>query len=626
MGISLNYSNALIREKELEEIKGLTELAHQVLLTKSGAGSDFLGWADLPTNYNKEEFSRILKASKKIKDTSEALLVIGIGGSYLGAKSAISALTNNFHNEVCKEDGLKIYFAGQNMSESYLIDLYNLLKDKDFSINVISKSGTTTEPAIAFRIFKELLEEKYKDKAKEKIFVTTDAKKGALKELSNKEGYETFVVPDDVGGRFSVLTAVGLLPIACAGIDIEELMAGARVAEEKYSNKVFEENDALIYAALRNILYNKGKTVEIMANYTPELVYISEWWKQLYGESEGKDQKGILPASVTFTTDLHSMGQMIQDGRRNIFETVLLVNKVKEDIFIKEDVENLDGLNYLVGKGLSEVNRKAFEGTMAAHVEGGVPNIIVEIEKLDAFNIGSLFYFFEKACAVSGYLLGVNPFNQPGVEKYKTNMFKLLGKPGYWFFTLMKLLQKLSKLLSQKRGEKMFEKGEIVFYKNIGVCKVDGITKLDFALDPKQKYYVMKSIYKNGINYVPIDGVADNIRNIISKEEAEELIDKIKDIDIEVKAIIDMPIKEMTELYEEKINSGNPEDILKLVLSIDKKKGILLEEKKKFGAIDDSFLKKGTDMFCEEVAAALGIKKESMPKYIKDRTGFSFSI
>lgn len=434
MSIKFDYSNALLRDEELMEIEHLVQAAHKVTHDKSGAGSDFLGWVDLPTNHDKEEFDRILKAAEKIKSDSEALIVIGIGGSYLGAKAAISALTHNFYNELSKEDRKtpKIYFVGNNISESYVLDLYNLVKDMDLSVNVISKSGTTTEPAIAFRMFKELLEEKYGvEEARKRIYATTDAKKGALRELSNIEGYETFVITDDVGGRFSVLSAVGLLPIAVAGIDIEELMKGAQAAEVKYANADIEANDCYKYAAIRNILYNKGKEIEIMANYTPELTYISEWWKQLYGESEGKDGKGIYPASVTFTTDLHSMGQMIQDGKRNIFETVLLVENADKDIVLKEAEADLDGLNYLAGKKLSEVNRKAFEGTMAAHVEGGVPNLIIEMRKLDAYNLGELFYFFEKGCAISGYMLGVNPFNQPGVEKYKSNMFKLLGKPGF---------------------------------------------------------------------------------------------------------------------------------------------------------------------------------------------------
>ncbi len=433
MALVFDYKNALLRDGEIEELEKLVQIAHEETEEKSGPGSEFLGWTTLPTDYDKEEFDRIKAASEKIRSNSESLIVIGIGGSYLGSKAVISALTNNFHNEINDKtkDNPKIYFAGNNISESYIVDLYNLVKDQDFSINVISKSGTTTEPAIAFRIFKELCEEKYGENAKDRIFVTTDAKKGALKELSDEMGYETFVVPDDIGGRFSVLTAVGLLPIAVAGIDIEQLMTGAKDAQENYSNPNLAENDALKYAAIRNILYNKGKNIEIMANYTPELAFVSEWWKQLYGESEGKDQKGIFPASVSFTTDLHSMGQMIQDGRRNMFETVLIVREPNKDIVLKEASSDLDGLNYLAGKTLSEVNSKAFEGTMAAHVEGGVPNLVLEIEKLDAYNMGQLIYFFEKACSISGYLLGVNPFNQPGVEKYKSNMFHLLGKPGY---------------------------------------------------------------------------------------------------------------------------------------------------------------------------------------------------
>lgn len=431
MTITLDYSKALIKDQDFEEIKHLALASKDLVENKSGAGAEFLGWTDLPESYDQDEFSRIKEAAKKIKDQSKALLVIGIGGSYLGAKAAISALTDNFHNENCGDDQVKIYFAGQNLSESYLIDLYNLLKDQDFSINVISKSGTTTEPALAFRIFKDLLEEKYGDSARERIYVTTDKDKGALRDLALKEGYETFVVPDDIGGRYSVLSAVGLLPMACAGIDIDQMMAGANEARLKYKNPVFEENDALIYGALRNILYKKGKDIELMVSYTPELAYLSQWWIQLFGESEGKNGQGIFPACGNFTTDLHSMGQLIQDGRRNLFETVVLVNKSDQDLTIKEDPDNLDGLNYLAGMSLSEINRRAFEGTIDAHVEGGVPNIVVEIERLDAYNLGELFYFFQKACGFSAYILGVNPFNQPGVEKYKSNMFKLLGKPGY---------------------------------------------------------------------------------------------------------------------------------------------------------------------------------------------------
>ena len=433
MGLVLNYENALIRREELEEIKNLTEVSHLQALEKSGAGNDYLGWVDLPDNIDEKEYEEVKKAAEKIKSDSDVLIVIGIGGSYLGAKAAISALTHNFYNELDSEfrKTPKIYFLGHNMSPSYIVDLINVIKDKEISVNVISKSGTTTEPAIAFRIIKELMEEKYKDEAKDRIYVTTDKEKGALKELSNDEGYKTFVVPDDIGGRYSVLTSVGLLPIAVAGVDTDKLIEGAKDAKDKYSNKNFWENDACIYAALRNILYNKGKDIEIMANYTPELTYISEWWKQLFGESEGKDGKGIFPASVSFTTDLHSMGQLIQDGKRNIFETVLTFREPDKDIVLKGQDQDLDGLNYLSGKTISEINRKAFEGTMSAHVEGNVPNIHIELDKLDPYNIGGLFYFFEMSCAISGYLLGVNPFNQPGVEKYKENMFKLLGKPGY---------------------------------------------------------------------------------------------------------------------------------------------------------------------------------------------------
>ncbi|BDU51484.1 glucose-6-phosphate isomerase [Haliovirga abyssi] len=433
--ISLDYSNALefVRENEIEFMGSQVNAAEELLNSKKGPGSDFLGWVDLPKTYNKEEFDRIKKAAEKIKSNSDVLLVIGIGGSYLGARAAIEALTDSFYNNMKKEDRKtpEIYFVGNNISSTYIKHLYNLIKNKDFAINIISKSGTTTEPAIAFRIFKELLEEKYgKENAKDRIFATTDAKKGALKELATAEGYETFVVPDDVGGRFSVLTAVGLLPIAAAGIDIEQLMAGAADAMEDYKAP-FKENDCYKYAALRNILHRKGKLIEIMVDYEPSLHYIAEWWKQLNGESEGKDGKGIFPAAVDFTTDLHSMGQYIQDGNRILFETVLNIGKPVEELTIKETKDNLDGLNYLAGKSIDYVNKKAFQGTMLAHVDGGVPNLVINIPEINEYNLGYLFYFFEKACAISGYLLGVNPFDQPGVEAYKKNMFALLGKPGY---------------------------------------------------------------------------------------------------------------------------------------------------------------------------------------------------
>ncbi|MFA1756026.1 glucose-6-phosphate isomerase [Fusobacterium animalis] len=432
--IGLDYSKVFnfISNDELNQMKILVDEAAHKLHNKSGAGNDFLGWLDLPINYNKEEFSRIKKASDKIKSDSEVLVVIGIGGSYLGARAVIECLSHSFFNSLNKEkrNAPEIYFAGQNLSGRYLKDLIEIIGDRDFSVNVISKSGTTTEPAIAFRVFKELLENKYGEKAKDRIYVTTDKSKGALKKLADEKSYEEFVIPDDVGGRFSVLTAVGLLPIAVAGINIDDLMNGAKTAREDYS-KDFSDNDCYKYAAIRNILYKKNYNIEILTNYEPRFHYISEWWKQLYGESEGKDKKGIFPASVDLTTDLHSMGQYIQDGRRNLFETILNVENSDKDIVIKKETEDLDGLNYLEGKGLSFVNNKAFEGTLLAHIDGGVPNLVINIPEVTAFNIGYLIYFFEKACAISGYLLEVNPFNQPGVESYKKNMFALLGKKGY---------------------------------------------------------------------------------------------------------------------------------------------------------------------------------------------------
>ncbi len=432
--LNFNYQFAknFFNENELKQIKPYVELANEVLASKTGAGNDFLGWVDLPENYDKDEFDRIKKAAEKIKNDSEVLIVIGIGGSYLGAKAAIEFLSHSFYNNLPKDKRKtpEIYFAGTNMSGVYLQHLIEVVGDRDFSVNVISKSGTTTEPAIAFRVFKELLENKYGEKAKDRIYVTTDKSKGALKKLADEKGYEEFIIPDDVGGRFSVLTAVGLLPIAVAGINIDDLMNGAKTAREDYS-KDFSDNDCYKYAAIRNILYKKNYNIEILTNYEPRFHYISEWWKQLYGESEGKDKKGIFPASVDLTTDLHSMGQYIQDGRRNLFETILNVENSDKDIVIKKETEDLDGLNYLEGKGLSFVNNKAFEGTLLAHIDGGVPNLVINIPEVTAFNIGYLIYFFEKACAISGYLLEVNPFNQPGVESYKKNMFALLGKKGY---------------------------------------------------------------------------------------------------------------------------------------------------------------------------------------------------
>ena len=436
MKITLDYSKTqgVVREHELENMKLLAEGAKKQLVEKTGAGSDFLGWVDLPENYDKEEFARIKKAAQKITSDSEVLLVIGIGGSYLGARAAIECLRHNFYNSVDKSvrKTPEIYFVGNNISSTYLSDLIEVVGDRDFSVNVISKSGTTTEPAIAFRIFKKLLEDRYgKVEAAKRIYATTDKQKGALKTLADAEGYETFVVPDDVGGRFSVLTAVGLLPIAVSGADIDKLIQGAQEGRKHALEEPFEKNCAMQYAAIRNILLRKGKNVEILANYEPNLHYVSEWWKQLYGESEGKDQRGIFPASVDLTADLHSMGQFIQDGARIMFETVLHVEKARKTIVIEDDEQNLDGLNYLAGKEMDFVNQSAMQGTILAHTDGNVPNLVINIPALDEFNLGQLFYFFEFACGVSGYILGVNPFDQPGVESYKRNMFALLGKPGY---------------------------------------------------------------------------------------------------------------------------------------------------------------------------------------------------
>ena len=429
--ISFDISKAMgfFNNEELESIEAQVKTAHKMLHEKSGKGNDFLGWIDLPLNYDKEEFARIKKAAQKIRNDSDVLIVIGIGGSYLGAKAAVDFLCGPFYNSMEKP---QIIFAGNSISPNYLNDLLKTIEGKDISVNVISKSGTTTEPAIAFRIFKNYLEEKYgKEEASKRIYATTDKEKGALKNLADAQGYETFVVPDDVGGRFSVLTAVGLLPIAVCGADIDALMNGALYAREIYKNENLFENECYLYAAVRNILYRKGKTIEILVNYEPALIYFTEWWKQLYGESEGKDQKGIFPAGVSFSTDLHSMGQYIQDGRRDIFETVLYIENPNSDIIIKEDKENIDGLNFLAGKTMDFVNKKAFEGTLLAHTDGSVPNLIVKLKDMKENTLGQLIYFFEKACGISGYLLGVNPFNQPGVESYKKNMFALLGKPGY---------------------------------------------------------------------------------------------------------------------------------------------------------------------------------------------------
>ncbi len=434
--VTFDYSKAdpFIREHELTSMQKIAEQAKDELLGREGAGNDFLGWLDLPVDYDKEEFDRILKAAEKIKSDSEVLVVIGIGGSYLGARAAIEFLRHNFYNMAPKEvrKTPEIYFAGNSISSTYLSQLMDVIGYRDFSVNVISKSGTTTEPAIAFRVFKEKLEQKYgKEEAAKRIYATTDKEKGALKGLADAEGYEEFVVPDDIGGRFSVLTAVGLLPIAVSGADITQLMAGAADGREKAMNAPFEENDALQYAAIRNILQRKGKSVEILENYEPSLHYVSEWWKQLFGESEGKDQKGIFPAAVDLTTDLHSMGQFIQDGSRIMFETVMNVEEPTKELVISEEPEDLDGLNYLAGKTMDFVNKNAMNGTILAHTDGNVPDLMVNIPKQDEYSLGQLFYFFEFACGVSGYILGVNPFNQPGVESYKKNMFALLGKPGY---------------------------------------------------------------------------------------------------------------------------------------------------------------------------------------------------
>ena len=434
--VTFDYSKAggFISAEEIGNMKAAVMGAKEVLVSKSGAGNDFLGWIDLPVDYDKEEFARIKKAASKIQSDSDVLLVIGIGGSYLGARAAIEFLTHSFYNVLNKEDrkAPEIYFVGNSISSKYIKDLQDVLKGKDFSINIISKSGTTTEPAIAFRVFKEMLEKKYgKAEAAKRIYATTDKARGSLKKLATEEGYETFVVPDDVGGRFSVLTAVGLLPIAVSGADIDKLMEGAQAGRKQAIEADFAENDALKYAALRNILLRKGKAVEILANYEPCVHFVSEWWKQLYGESEGKDKKGILPASVDLTTDLHSMGQFIQDGARIIFETVINIETSREEILIGEEPVDLDGLNYLAGKSVDFVNKSAMNGTILAHTDGQVPNLVVNVPEVNEYYLGQLFYFFEFACGVSGYLLGVNPFNQPGVESYKKNMFALLGKPGY---------------------------------------------------------------------------------------------------------------------------------------------------------------------------------------------------
>ena len=429
--IKVNLENTSLSMDEILSYKEEVAEINKILRKDPNNENNFLGWIELPTNYDRVEFKRIKQAAKKIKENSEVFVCIGIGGSYLGARAVIEALTNSFYN-YAKRETPQILYAGNNISPNYISDMIELIGDRDFSINVISKSGTTTEPAIAFRIFREILENKYGiEEARKRIYVTTDKAKGALKELSDEEGYETFIVPDNIGGRYSVLTAVGLLPIAVAGIDIDKLMQGAKEAQDKYTDSNLKYNECYQYAVARNLLYRTDKNIEILVNYEPKMHYFTEWWKQLFGESEGKNGKGIFPAGVDFTTDLHSMGQYIQDGRRNLFETVINIEKTSADFTIKEEADNLDGLNYLAGKTMDFVNKKAMEGTMKAHVDGRVPNILINVENLSEETMGHLIYFFELACAMSGNILGVNPFNQPGVEEYKKNMFKLLGKPGY---------------------------------------------------------------------------------------------------------------------------------------------------------------------------------------------------
>ena len=431
MSIKLNtkYLKSFVGENEIQGMAAQVSAAHNLIETRSGLGNDFLGWVNLPTDYDKEEFERIKAAAKRIQKKCDVFIAIGIGGSYLGARAAIELLKSPFYNNL-KKDTPDIYFVGNNISPTYLSEVLSICEGKDICVNVISKSGTTTEPALAFRIFKELLEKKYgKEEARTRIFATTDKARGTLKELSDTEGYETFTIADDVGGRYSVLTAVGLLPIAVAGCDIDKIMEGAKKAQEVYSKD--DGNDCYTYAALRNIMFRKGKAVEMLVSYDPSFTMMAEWFKQLFGESEGKDGKGLFPSACTFSTDLHSLGQFIQDGSHIIFETVVDIKNPKQDIFLENDKENLDGLNFLTNQNMSVVNRKAFEGTVLAHTEGGVPNVVIEVDRLDEENFGEIVYFFEKACAISGYLLGVNPFDQPGVESYKKNMFALLGKPGY---------------------------------------------------------------------------------------------------------------------------------------------------------------------------------------------------
>ena len=431
MSIQFNGSYASVSEQELQSIQAEVTAAHEKLVTRSGAGSDYLGWLDLPVNYDRVEFEAIKSAAKQIQQSSQALVVIGIGGSYLGARAAIEFCKSSNYNLLCS-DTPQIFFAGNTISSTALAELVSLVENKDFSVNVISKSGTTTEPAVAFRVFKELLEKKYgKAEAAKRIFVTTDKARGTLKALADQNGYQTFVVPDDVGGRYSVLTAVGLLPIAVAGIDIDRLMQGAAAAREKYNDPSLDANDCYRYAAIRNLLYRSGKKVEMFIAYEPSFALMCEWLKQLFGESEGKDGKGLYPSSAIYSTDLHSLGQYVQQGERIMFETVVYAEQPQQDVAIDATADNADGLNFLAGKTVSFVNRKAFEGTLLAHTDGQVPNVVLQIPTMNESVLGELIYFFEKACAVSGYLLGVNPFDQPGVESYKKNMFALLGKPGY---------------------------------------------------------------------------------------------------------------------------------------------------------------------------------------------------
>ena len=433
MSVKFNHAFAkqFIAENELKGLETQVAAAHKTVNEKSGLGNDFLGWVTLPIDYDKEEFARIKAAADKIRKDTDILIVIGIGGSYLGARAAIEFLKGPYYNQL-RGDAPEIYFAGNSISGAYLSDMIKLCEGKRVSVNIISKSGTTTEPAVAFRVFRKLLEERYgEEEAAKRIYCTTDRARGTLKQLADEKGYECFVVPDDVGGRFSVLTAVGLLPIAAAGADIDKLMQGAAIGAEKFNEPDLYKNDCYTYAALRNAFYRKGKSVELLVSYEPRFTMMSEWFKQLFGESEGKDNKGLFPASVTFSTDLHSMGQFIQDGSRIMFETVLKLENTDLDVVIEEEENNGDGLNFLAGKTMSFVNEKAFEGTVLAHTDGGVPNFVISIDKPDEENLGELIYFFEKACAISGYMLGVNPFDQPGVESYKKNMFALLGKPGY---------------------------------------------------------------------------------------------------------------------------------------------------------------------------------------------------